>query len=106
AYLIPAQVRHGRFVLWRNRGMRYYWPEAQRIQAKLRARAHGENVANNSADTCGCPLKRLDRAGVIVALDFERDCPAVTNVDYARIFFAGFDQNIRAGRGKLLQFFP
>ena len=41
-----------------------------------------------------------------MALDFERDCPAVANIDHARIFFAGFDQNIRAGRGKLLQFFP
>ena len=41
-----------------------------------------------------------------MALNFERDSPAVTNVDHTRILFAGFDQNARAGRGKLLQFFP
>ena len=41
-----------------------------------------------------------------MAFDFERDCPPVTNVDHACIFFPGFDQNIPAGRGKLLQFFP
>jgi len=59
-----------------------------------------------SANTCSCALKRLDRARVIMALNFERDSPAVTNVDHTRILFAGFDQNARAGRGKLLQFFP
>src|SRR6266550_149627 len=69
-------------------------------------RPHRKNVSNDSANTCGCALKRLDRARVIMALDFERDCPTVANVDHSRIFFARFDQNIRAGRGKLLQFLP
>ena len=41
-----------------------------------------------------------------MALNFERDSPAVANVDHTRIFFAGFDQNVHAGRGKLLQFLP
>jgi hypothetical protein len=43
---------------------------------------------------------------MIMAFDFECDCPAVANVDHSRIFFAGFDQNVRARRGKLLQFLP
>src|SRR5262249_15593833 len=81
------------------------WPEAQRVQAKLRTRAHGKNVANDSADARGCALEWFNRAGMIVALHLERDRPAIADINYARIFFAGFNQNVRASRGKLLQFF-
>ena len=80
--------------------------EAQGVQAKFRARAHRKNVANDSADAGGRALKRFDRAGMIVALDLERDRPAVADVDDARVFFAGFDQNVRAGGRKFLQFVP
>ena len=54
----------------------------------------------------GRALKRFNCAWMIVALDFERDCPAVTNVDHTRIFFAGFNQNIWADGWKFFQFFP
>ena len=41
-----------------------------------------------------------------MALDLERDSPTVADIDDAGIFFARFDQNTRASRGKLLQFSP
>ena len=71
-------------------------PEAERVQTKFRARAHGENVANDSAYAGGRALERLDRARVIVALHLERDRPAVADIDHAGVFLAGFDQNVRA----------
>ena len=43
---------------------------------------------------------------MIVTFHFERDCPAVANVDDTRIFFAGFHQNIWTDGGKFLQLFP
>jgi hypothetical protein len=42
---------------------------------------------------------------VIVALDFERDRPAIADIDNTGVFFARFDQNVRPGGGKFLQFF-
>ena len=77
--------------------------KAQRVQAKLRACAHRENVANDSADTSRGALERLDGARMIVALDLERDRPAIANIHHAGIFFAGFDQNVWTGGGKFLQ---
>ncbi len=81
------------------------WPEVERVQAKFRARAHGENVANDSANAGGRALERLNRAGMIMALHLERDRPAVADIHYTRVFFAGLDQNIWARGGKLLQLF-
>ena len=81
-------------------------PEAQRIEQKLRARAHRENVANDSADAGRRALEWLDRARVIVALDLERDRPAVADIDHAGVFFARPNENVRAGRRKFLQFAP
>ena len=81
-------------------------PEAQRIEQKLRARAHRENVANDSADAGRRALERLDRARVIVALDFERDRPAVADVDHAGVFFARPNENVRAGCRKFFQLAP
>src|SRR5207245_9423724 len=51
--------------------------EPPRVPAKFRARAHRENVANDSADAGGCALEWLNRARVIVAFHFERNSPAV-----------------------------
>ena len=67
--------------------------ERSRIQKKLRPRAHREDISNNSTDTGGRALKRLDCAWVVVALDFERHRPAVTDIDDARVFFPRFDEN-------------
>src|SRR5437867_8275338 len=43
---------------------------------------------------------------MIVALHLERHSPAIADIDHARIFFAGLDQNVWTGGGKFPQFFP
>ena len=43
---------------------------------------------------------------MIVALDLERDRPAIADIDDARVFFAGFHENIRPGRRKFFQLAP
>src|SRR6202008_3738948 len=60
-------------------------PEAQRIHHGHGPRPHGENIAQNSPHPGGRALKRLDERRMIMRLDLERTCPAVTNVDDARI---------------------
>ena len=81
------------------------WSEPEGIEQKLRTRSHRKNVANDSADTRGRPLEGLDCARMIMTFDLERDCPAITDIDYAGVFLAGFDQDIRSGRRKLSQLF-
>ena len=81
-------------------------PKRKRVQKKLRPRAHGENIANDSTDAGGRALERFDGARVIVALDFERHGPAVTDIDDARVFFTRFDENVGPARGKFFQFAP
>src|SRR5437870_4900666 len=76
----------------------------ERVEAKFRARAHGKNVANDSAYSGGRALEWLNRAGMIVALHLERDGPAVADIHHTCVFFAGLDQNICPGGRKLLQF--
>src|SRR5437660_7829158 len=80
------------------------WAEAQRVQTKFGPRAHGEDVADDSANAGGCALERLNCTWMIVALDFERDCPAVANIDDPGVFFASFNQDIWSARRKFLQF--
>ena len=81
-------------------------PKRSEFSKKLRPRAHRENIANDSADAGGRALEGLDRARVIVALDLERHRPAVADIDDARVFFAGFDQNVWPGGGKFFQLAP
>ena len=59
--------------------------EAERIHDGERARAHGEDVAQNAADAGGRALERLDVAGVIVGFDLEGAGPAVADVDDAGV---------------------
>ena len=80
-------------------------PKAQRVQAKLGARAHREDVANDSTDAGGRALERLDRARMVMALHLKRDRPAVADVDHAGILFARFDKNVWPGRRKFFKFF-
>src|ERR1051326_9361888 len=81
-------------------------PKPQRIQTKFRARAHRENVANNSADSGGRALERFDGAGMIVGFDLERDCPAIADINYTGVFLARFHQNVWSGGRKFFQFAP
>ena len=89
--------------IWTAAGDR---PEPERVQAKLRPSAHGENVANDPANPGSCALERFDRAGVIVTFHFERDGPAVADIDHAGVFLTGLNQNVGPARRKFLQFAP
>src|SRR5207245_10641599 len=77
----------------------------QRVQTKLGTGTHGKDIANDSADACGRSLKWLDRAGVIVTFDFECDCPTVTNINDAGVFFARSDQYVRTSSRKFFELF-
>ena len=78
--------------------------EPERVQTKLRPSAHRKYVANNSADAGGCALKRLDRARMIVTFHLEGDGPAVADVDHARVFLTGLDENVGPAGWKFFQF--
>ena len=60
--------------------------EPQRVQIGHRARAHGEHVAQDAADTGGRPLVGLDKGRVVMALHLEDGSLAVADIDDAGIF--------------------
>ena len=78
------------------------WPEAQRVHDGQRPRAHGENIAEDAADSGRRTLKRFDIGGVVVRLDLECACPAVADVNDAGIFARTLHNPI-ALRGQPLQ---
>src|SRR5208283_427781 len=63
--------------LWRD------WAEAQGVHNGHRPRAHGEDVAQNTAHASGRALEGLDERWVVVRLDFESASPAVADVNDA-----------------------
>ena len=65
--------------------------ERQRIQARDRPGAHGEDVAQNAADAGGCALIGLDVARVIVALHLEHARETITDVDDAGVLARPLD---------------
>ena len=77
--------------------------EAEGIHEEDRTRSHGEDVADDAADTGGRPLEGLDRAWVVMTLDLEGHGPAVADVDDACILLARLDQNTRAGGRELAE---
>ena len=69
-------------------------PEPQRIHDRERSGAHREDVAHDAADA-GCrALVRLDIGRVVVALDLERDGPAVADVDDAGVLADADEEHI------------
>src|SRR5437867_3125742 len=79
-------------------------PETQRVQGAKRPRAHGEDVADDAADAGGRSLERLDRAGMVVRLDFERNREPVADVDYAGVFLSrAHEDALRSGRKRFEQ---
>ena len=78
------------------------WPKPQRVHHRDGACAHGENVAQNSADASGGSLKWFDKRRVIVRLDLERAGPAVANVNDAGIFTRPLHHQL-AARGQTFQ---
>ena len=72
--------------------------EAQRIHHGDGARTHRKDVAQDAADSGGRALVRLDRGGVVVALDAHRDGEAVTDVDDAGALTGADEHPRRLGR--------
>src|SRR2546421_365716 len=67
-----------------------------------RPRAHREDVAQDATDPGGCSLVRLDRRGMVVALDLEDAEQAVAELDGAGVL-AGTERDARAGRRQRAQ---
>src|SRR5271157_2136836 len=66
-------------------GLRRDGAEAQRVHDGERTRAHGKDVAQNTANAgCGS-LERLDERRMIVRLDLEGAGPAIADVNDARV---------------------
>ncbi len=59
--------------------------EAQAVEQRHGPGAHGRDVAQDAADPGRGALERLDRGGVVVALDLERDGEPVAEVEHARV---------------------
>ena len=59
--------------------------EAQAVEERDRAGAHGDDVAEDPADPRRRALEGLDRGRMVVALDLERDGLALAEVDDARV---------------------
>ena len=77
-------------------------PETQRIHNGKRARAHGENIAQDAANARCRSLERLNVTGVIVRFDLESDHPAPADADNAGIFARTLN-NIFSLRGEFFQ---
>ena len=77
--------------------------EPQPVEQRDGARAHGDDVAKDPADSrCGA-LKRLHRGGVVVALDLERDREAVAEVEDARVLSRPLEHAFPLARQPLQQ---
>ncbi len=83
-------------------GARRNRPEAQRIEHRNWPRAHGKNIAQNSADARGRALKRLDETRMVVRFDFENGDEAVADIHHSRVF-SGPLHHMRAARRQALQ---
>ena len=70
--------------------------EAQRVHRRDRARAHGEDIAQDAADPGRRALIGLDIGGVVVALHLEHHRLPITNIDDAGILARAAD-HLRAG---------
>ncbi len=75
--------------------------EAERIHDRERTRVHGEDVAQDAADSGGRALEWLDVGRVIVRLDLEGAAPSVANVDDAGVFAGTLNDALALGRQAL-----
>jgi hypothetical protein len=77
--------------------------ETQTVEQGDGSRTHGEDVAQDAADTGGRSLEWLDSAGVIVALDLHHDGVAIPDIDRAGVLLAGSHEHALALGGETLQ---
>src|ERR1041384_1964855 len=75
--------------------------KSQTVQCGDRPRAHRENVAQDSANSSRCALKRLDEARMIVRFDLEAGAPIVANIDDAGVFSRRHDDALALRRQSL-----
>ncbi len=61
-------------------------PKRSEVHDREGPRAHGEDIAQNTADPGSGSLKRLDKRRVIVRLDLESAGPSIADIDDAGIF--------------------
>src|SRR5439155_24753480 len=59
--------------------------EAQTVEDRDRARAHGNDVPEDPADSGRRALEGLDRRGLVVGLDLERHRLALAEIDHAGV---------------------
>ncbi len=72
--------------------------EAKAVQQGHRPRAHRDDVAQDPAHACRRSLERLDRRGVVVRLDLERNRLAVAEVDHARVLSRPLEHALAGAR--------
>jgi hypothetical protein len=58
----------------------------QGVHHRNRARAHGEDIANDPAGACSRTLVRLDERRMVVRFDFEYGNQAIANIDNPGVF--------------------
>jgi len=76
--------------------------ETQAVEQRDRARAHGDDVAEDPADAGRRSLERLDGGRVVVGLDLERDRLALAEVEHARVLARALEDAL-ARRGQPLE---
>ena len=76
--------------------------EAKPVEQRDRASTHRDDVAQDPADTRRGSLERLDRGGMVVALDLEADRLALAEVDHARVLTWALEDTFTR-RGQSLQ---
>jgi hypothetical protein len=72
--------------------------EAQAVENRDGARAHGDDVAKDPTDARRRPLERLHRRRMVVRLDLEGDRLAVADVDDAGVLAGSLKHSFSAGR--------
>ena len=72
--------------------------EAQRVHCRNRACTHGEDIAQDAADTGGCALIRFDIGRMVVALHLEDDAIAIIDIDDTGIFARSLNDARTRGR--------
>ena len=72
--------------------------EAQRVEQGDRARAHGEDVAEDAADPGGGALVGLDRGRVVMGLDLEDAGETASDIDRAGVLARPLQDPRPAGR--------
>jgi hypothetical protein len=75
--------------------------EAEPVEQRDRPCAHGDDVAKDPADPSRRPLERLDGGRVVVALDLERDCPAVPEIEDAGVLSRPLQDSLAVARKTL-----